>query len=179
MANHEVILSLSLNPNSYIKVSLWNSRSHHTTDIYEIRPLQNRLYFDMLHNDTFPLSNVCIDLKSVKQTKHLRVIMSTNDQNLTQPSSQTFCSDFLLFNEENTISSYIYISFERWRQITHFQVETRLGCSKKSKFWIFLVCSTFWAQTILTPTDLTWKCLSPAWGNDKGEVCSIVMRRKM
>ena len=105
--------------------------------------------------------------------------MSTNDQNLTQPSNQTFCFDFLLFNEENTISSYIYISFERWRQITHFQVETRLGCSKKSKFWIFLVCSTFWAQTILTPTDLTWKCLSPAWGNDKGEVCSIVMRRKM
>ena len=56
--------------------------------------------------------------------------MSTNDQNLTQPSNQTFCSDFHLFIEENTISSHIYISFEHWRQITHFQVETRLGYSR-------------------------------------------------
>ena len=75
------------------------SISLHTTDIYKIRPLQNRLYFDMLHNDTFPLSNVCINLQSVKQKKHLRVVMSTNDQNLTQPSNQTFCSDFHLFNK--------------------------------------------------------------------------------
>ena len=84
----------------------------------------------MLHNDTFPLSNVCINLQSVKQKKHLRVVMSTNDQNLTQPSNQTFCSDFHLFSKENTTFSHIYISFEHWRQITHFQVETRLGRSR-------------------------------------------------
>lgn len=56
--------------------------------------------------------------------------MSTNDQNLTQPSNQTLDSDFHLFNKENTTSSHIYISFEHWRQILHIQVETRLACPR-------------------------------------------------